>query len=330
MNANPTIIAEISCNHLGSLDRALELILMARYVGADAVKLQCWSQSQMVADPTYKIEAGTWAGRNLYDLYQEAWTPWEWFPTLFDYARSIGIECFSSVFDVSALAYLEFLRCPRYKIASFEIVDLPLIRAVVRTGKPIIISTGMASREEIGSAWDEATQADNDVTILKCTSAYPASAASANLATMERFQSHRVKCGVSDHTLGLVVPIAATALGATMIEKHLTLKRADGGPDAAFSSEPEEFRAMVHTCREAAHARGIVRYGPTEEEESSLQFRRSLYWAQDVVEGELIKRKHFQSSRPALGLPPVAADRLVGSPAKLAAKRGQPVTMEWL
>jgi sialic acid synthase SpsE len=262
------------------------------------------------------------------DLYRGAWTPWEWFPGLFDYARAHRIDCFASVFDHESLAFLERLNCPRYKIASFEIVDLPLIEAVAKTGKPIVISTGMATWDEIiGAFW--ATAPTGDVTLLKCTSAYPATAASANLDAMRgvrRFPRF-FKPGLSDHTLGLVVPVAATALGATMIEKHITLSRADGGPDAAFSSEPHEFKAMVDACREAALAIGKVTYGPTDAERPSLQFRRSLYWAKEVHRGEYVQRGDLRTARPALGASPADLSKFVGLPATRTHTFGEPAIL---
>lgn len=324
----PYIVAEISCNHLGSLGRALELIDAAKASGADAVKFQCWERDSMVLGD-YTIEGTGWHGQSMRKLYAEAWTPWDWFPRLFDYAKRVGIECFASVFDHESLRFLENLDCPRYKIASFEIVDLPLIEAVAKTGKPIIISTGMANKQEVFDAGDCAFSANVDscITILKCTSAYPAPYSAVNLRTFIAMRDaprfHDV--GLSDHTLGLAVPVAATALGATMIEKHLTLRRADGGPDAAFSSEPHEFKAMVDACREAAQAIGEVRYGPTDTELPSLQFRRSLYWAKDIEPGETITREHLRTARPALGLPPKAMYELIGTKAKYGAKRHDPV-----
>lgn len=327
MRAKPEIVAEISCNHLGDLGRAIALIEAAKNSGADAVKFQCWHPDRMVVDRSYNLTSGSWAGRNLYDLYQEAFTPWEWFPTLFGHAKEVGIEMFSSVFDTEALAFLETLGCPRYKIASFEITDLPLIRAVSSTGKPIIISTGLASANEVIDAV-YATDVGGGITLLKCTSAYPASAESANLATLDDMRLYTDQVGVSDHTLGLVVPIAATALGAKMIEKHLTLSRSDGGPDAAFSSEPHEFKAMVDACRDAAAAIGTVRYGPTEEEASSLQYRRSLYACKPIGEGVEFTKDTIdvfvRSARPAQGLPPDYP--LLGKRTTRALAAGDPIT----
>ena len=313
MSNNPYIVAELSCNHLGSLPRALDLILAAKNVGADAVKLQCWHPDRMCVDREYMITSKPWQGSRLYDLYQAAFTPWEWFPILFERAKALGIECFASVFDVEALAFLETLDCPRYKIASFEITDLPLIRAVAHTGKPIVISTGMATESEVFAAAGVAFECAPDretvrPTLLKCTSAYPAPVAEANLRTMLNLKVPGVAVGLSDHTLGPVVPVVATALGATMIEKHLTLYRSDGGPDAAFSSEPQEFKATVLACREAKLALGEVKYGPTEAERPSLIFRRSLYVRRPLPKGMILTPEVIASAivsaRPALGLPP--------------------------
>lgn len=325
---SPYIVAEISCNHLGRLERALTLIDAAKKAGADAVKFQCWARDMMVLTD-HRIEGTAWNTRSMKELYAEAWTPWNWFPALFEHAKRVGIECFASVFDHESLAFLEGLGCPRYKIASFEIVDLSLIKAVAKTGKPIVISTGMASEDEV---FDAVELADlfTDVTVLKCTSAYPAAAAGANLATLRVLTEYDylpedASVGLSDHTLGLVVPVAATVLGATMIEKHLTLNRSDGGPDAAFSSEPHEFRAMVDACREAAQAIGEVRYGPTEEEKPSLQFRRSLYWARDIEAGETITREHLRTARPALGASPADLPKYLGCTASRDLAFGDPV-----
>jgi pseudaminic acid synthase len=326
---SPEIIAELSCNHLGSLERMLRLIEAAKQSGADAAKFQMWTQGTMVLDTSYVIRDGPWAGRSLFDIYDTGHVPWHWLPQMFAFARDIGIELFASVFDMRALAKLEEFFCPRYKIASFEIVDTPLISAVARTGKPIIISTGMATFDDIERAYWAVYHADpqTDVTLLKCTSSYPAPASDANLATIPRLRlfDYAAKSGLSDHTLGLVVPVAATALGATMIEKHLTISRSDGGPDAGFSSEPHEFKAMVDACREAAAALGKVRYGPTEAELPSLQFRRSLYWAKDIRQGEAITAEHLVTARPALGIPPGNMHKLIGRPAMMDETRGKPV-----
>lgn len=268
---SPFIVAELGGAHNGKLDRALALVVEAANAGADAIKLQTFTPSQM-ADADTVVKDGPWAGRKLLDLYRETQTPRHWHKPLFSEAASRGIIAFSSVFHRSDVDFLLTLDCPMYKISSFEMLDLPLIRLVVATGKPIIVSTGMASEEEIMTV---AAMGWERLTLLKCTSAYPAPFDDCNLATMvDMLRIPGVDVGISDHTLGLAVPVAATALGASMIEKHLCLSRSDGGPDAAFSSEPHEFAAMVKACREAAQAIGEVRYGPTPSEMSSLPLRR--------------------------------------------------------
>lgn len=269
----------MSCNHLGSLERAFAIVEAAAAVGADAIKLQTFTPEQMV-EPLTLIESGLWRGRTALGLYREAHTPRNWHGPIFRHASSLGLVAFSSVFHQDDLDFLEGLDCPMYKISSFELTDHALIAYAAGTGKPLIISTGMGTLEEITEAVDAANGCQ-DLTLLKCTSAYPASAADANLYagralagyTFGRI-AHGTKWGVSDHTMGIGVAVAATALGASMIEKHLTLARADGGPDADFSMEPEEFAQMVIACRQAEAAIGTVRYGPTEQEASSLQLRR--------------------------------------------------------
>ena len=269
----PFIVCEISANHLGDLERALRLIDAAKAAGADAVKFQTFQVKSMVSDPDYVIPSGPWMGTAVGDLYSQAHTPRKWHETLFAYARALEIEPFSTPFSPDDVDFLEELRCPRYKIASFELVDHELIRHAARTGKPLIMSTGMASDQEIWAAMDAAYECPQ-VTLLKCTSGYPAPVSEANLATIDHMQMmYACPVGISDHTLGIAVPVAATALGASMIEKHITLRRADGGPDAAFSLEPEEFAQMVTACREAAEAIGEVRYGPTDSEQPQLMFR---------------------------------------------------------
>ena len=274
------IVAELSANHLGSLDRARAIIDAAARAGADAVKLQTFTPEQM-ANPEAIVEAGPWAGCNLVDLYTKAHVPRAWHGVLFQRIRDHGMEAFSSVFHPDDVDFLESLDCPRYKIASFELTDYALIAHAARTGKPLIISTGMALRHEIEQAVLCAFQAGcRDLTVLRCVSAYPSSPKDANLRTMQHL-AHTVlaglgiKVGLSDHSMGIGVAVAAAALGATMIEKHLTLARADGGPDAAFSMEPHEFAQMVVECRRAVEAVGGVRYGPSTAEEPHLRLRRA-------------------------------------------------------
>ncbi len=270
------IVAELSANHLGSFGRAIAIVEAAARAGADAVKLQTFTPEQM-ADADTVVEEGPWAGCNLVDLYRRAHVPREWHAQLFQRARALGMAAFSSVFHPDDVDFLEGLGCPMYKIASFELLDLPLIYRAARTGRPIVMSTGMATFEEIEKAV-LATKAAGctDLTLLKCTSAYPASPTDANLATGPSMAScwKRVRWGVSDHTMGIGVAVAAAALGATMIEKHLTLRRSHGGPDASFSMEPEEFAQMVTECRRAEQAIGGVRYGPSESEAAHLKLRR--------------------------------------------------------
>ena len=281
------IVAELSGNHLGSLERALMLIDAAKAAGADAVKFQTFQVKSMAPDPSYVIPSGPWAGRAVGDLYSQAQTPRKWHETLFAYARSLEIEPFSTPFSPDDVDFLEELRCPRYKIASFELLDHELIRYAASKGKPLIMSTGMASDQDIWNALDAAAGSP-EVALLKCTSGYPAPAGEANLATLEHMR--KVFCapvGISDHTLGIAVPVAATALGATVIEKHITLRRGDGGPDAGFSLEPEEFAQMVTACRDAADAIGEVRYGPTESEQPQLAFRGRTVRARAVMKSRM-------------------------------------------
>jgi sialic acid synthase SpsE len=268
------LVAELSANHLGSLDRAKDIVRAAADAGADAVKLQTFTPEQMVASDLV-IEAGPWSGSLAIELYRQAHTPREWHEPLFDLARRLGIEIFSSAFHPDDVDFLEQLGCPRYKIASFELTDLDLIKHVALTRKPIIMSTGMATFAEIQVAVLAAT-ASPDITLLKCTSAYPADASDANLATGPSMAGcwRRTRWGLSDHSMGIGVAVAAAALGASMIEKHLTLRRADGGPDASFSMQPEEFEQLVTECRRAAAAVGQVRYGPTPTEQAHVALRR--------------------------------------------------------
>lgn len=344
----PYFVSELSCNHLGSLDRALQLVDAAANVGANAIKLQTWSE-MVISD--HVLTDGPWAGRNLKDLYAEAKTPWEWHETLFERARHNGIEAFSSVFDLKALAFLEKIGCPRYKISSFELVDLELIRAVAATGKPMIMSTGMATRSEIQMALDAAAQCKNLV-LLKCSSAYPAPVNELNLSEIPAMAEH-FGCGVgfSDHTIGHEAAVVATALGATVIEKHLTLSRRDGGPDAGFSVEPGEFYEMVQACKAVAEylpdmepvivrvkrddayiktmdGMGEPDLGPTESEKPQLNLRRSLYFAKDMKAGEIVSRGTYTTARPALGLEPYKLPLLIGKTLAHDVEYGKPMQME--
>lgn len=291
----PFIVAELSANHLGSLKRALAIVDAAADSGADAIKLQTWTKDTMCLDREYTLSSGPWAGKKLFDLYQEAWTPWEWHKPIFEHARKRGLIPFSAAFDCESVDFLETLGVDRHKVASFELTDLPLIRYMASKGKPMILSTGMATRDEAIAAWRHCP----DATMLLCTSAYPADASDANLVTASTWE----EWGLSDHTLGIGVAVAAAALGAVMIEKHLTLSRADGGLDAGFSMEPDEFKQMVTECRRAAAAIGEVKYGPTKSEDTSL--RRSLWTTMDVSKGDkLVLGVNVATARPALGLSP--------------------------
>lgn len=326
---NPFIIAELSCNHLGSFERALRIADAAAGAGADALKVQVWSPGSMCLDKTYRLSSGAWSGRLLLELYEEAWTPWGWLPKLFDHCRNIGIEPFGSPFDRASADFLESLGSQRFKIASFELVDLPLIRYVASKGKPMIMSTGMASEQEIIDAMDVCHHEQKVwPTLLKCTSSYPADASDANLTVISHQRKMGLQYGLSDHTPGIGVAVAAAALGATMIEKHLTLSRADGGPDAGFSMEPHEFKQMVTECRRAAAAIGEVKYGCGPSESTAL--RRSLYVVKDIEEGGLFTSDNIRTARPALGLPPSQLGEVLGRKASKSIKAGTPLTRELL
>ncbi|WP_332818467.1 pseudaminic acid synthase [Sphingopyxis sp.] len=315
----PLIIAELSGNHNGSLDRALELVDVAADAGAHAVKLQTYTADTMTIDLSdrefFISDPGSlWEGESLYALYQKAMTPWEWHKPIFDRCRERGVLGFSSPFDATAVEFLEELGVPCYKVASFENIDLPLIRKVSATGKPVIISTGMATIGEIDEAVTAAREAGcKDLVLLKCTSSYPAPPENSNLANIphmaEMFDCH---IGFSDHTLGIGVAVAAAAFGAVVIEKHFTLRRDEGGVDAAFSSEPDELAAMVQETARAAVAFGDVRYGPSEADTKSLQFRRSLYIVEDMKAGEVLTPANLRAIRPGLGLPPKFIGQLMG------------------
>jgi pseudaminic acid synthase len=328
----PFVIAEMSGNHNQSLDRALAIVDAAADAGADALKLQTYSPDTMTLDLDEREfhigdPASPWEGTSLYRLYGEAYTPWDWHAPLFDRARARGLVAFSSPFDASAVAFLESLDVPCYKIASFENTDLPLIRRVAATGKPVIISTGMASQAELEETVTAARAAGcRDLVLLKCTSTYPASPEHSNLATIPDLRV-RFGCevGLSDHTMGTEVALAAVALGATVIEKHLTLARADGGVDSTFSMEPPEMARLVTESARAWQALGRVSYGPTDAEKPSLQFRRSLYIVKALAQGDVITREHVRAIRPGLGLAPKHLDDVVGRRAAVAIARGTPL-----
>jgi len=330
---SPFIVAELSCNHLGSLERALAIMDAAADAGADAVKLQWWSANTMAGNRHIEIKSGPWAGRKMADLYHEAWTPWLWYGILWRRARELGIELFAAAFDLTALDYLQANGVRRHKIASFELVDDELVAAAAKTGKPLILSTGMATFDEIRHAVLVAEEAGlramRSLTLLRCVSAYPAAPRDAGLGTMEFLRSYfSCKVGLSDHTLGTAVSVAAVARGATMIEKHLTIKRSDGGPDAAFSLEPDEFRTLVADCRAAFEACGETTLGPNDDELPQLALRRSLWWAMDVSRGTQIQREMVRSARPADGLPCYRLPGLLQSRTRRSVTAGDPVMEE--
>jgi N-acetylneuraminate synthase len=333
----PFIIAEMSGNHNQSLDRALAIVEAAADAGAHAIKLQTYTADTITIDAhsgafTIGDSGSLWKGRNLYDLYKEAHTPWEWHAPIMARAKERGLIAFSTPFDETAVDFLETLDVPAYKIASFENIHLPLIRKVAATGKPIIMSTGMASIAELDEAVAAARQAGcRDLVLLKCTSTYPATPENTNLATIPHLRAlFGCEVGLSDHTMGVGVAVAAVALGATAIEKHFTLARADGGVDSAFSLEPAELAALVVETGRAAAAMGAIAYGPTEAEKKSLMFRRSLYLVRDVEQGEVLTRDNVRVIRPAGGLPPKEFDIVLGMRARRKAARGTPLTWDLL
>lgn len=333
----PLVIAEISGNHNGSLDRALDIVRAAAAAGAGAVKLQTYTADTITLDvdaPAFRLSADheLWGSARLYELYQKAYTPWEWHEPVFALARELGMLAFSTPFDETAVEFLEGLDVPMYKIASFEIVDIPLIRQVSATGKPVIISVGTATLAEVAAAVDAARGAGcTDLTLLACTSDYPASPDDANLRRIPAMaELFGVKVGLSDHTPGIGVSIAATALGATVIEKHVTLRRADGGVDSAFSLEPEELAALVEGCDAAARALGSASVWSTPAEAEALRLRPSLYVTADVREGDEVTAANVRSVRPAGGLPPVELDRVLGRRFAADAALGTPVSWELL
>lgn len=324
----PKFVAEIGANHHGEFDRAARLIQAAADSGADMVKLQCWSDGKMAANQKVRVPRGPWIGLPLSFLYAQCFTPWEWFSRLQRVATDAGVELFASAFDLEAITFLEELGVRRHKIASFELVDDELVRAAAFTRKPLILSTGMATVGEIEHAVNEAADMGcymTDVTLLRCVSSYPATAASANLRSIAYLRNlFGCDVGLSDHSRGNAVAVAATSLGATMIERHMMMSRADGGVDAAFSLEPDEFAEMVRDCREAAAAVEGIAIGPQSDSEH-LGMRRSLWWARDVADGDRILRTDVMSARPADGLPCRELNRLVGSTAMKAVVAGEPV-----
>lgn len=329
----PYIICELSANHNGRIERALELIEAAAATGADAIKIQTYTPDTLTIahdSPDFRIRGGLWDGYTLYDLYREAYTPFEWHPTLLQRAKQIGVTLFSTPFDESAVELLSGLNVPAYKIASFEVVDLALIECVARQGKPMIISTGMASRDEIGEAVQTAQRCGaGGIILMHCVSSYPAQYEQANLRTIpDLADSFGVVAGLSDHTPGTACAVAAVAVGARVIEKHFTLRRADGGPDAAFSLEPEEFERLVKDCRAAWLSLGGVNYERSDAERANLVFRRSLYVVKDVAPGEELTSSNIRSIRPGYGLAPKHLPEVLGRRAARALTRGEPLNWQ--
>ncbi len=331
-HSEPFVVAELSGNHNGSLAKALEIVRAASEAGAHGLKLQTYTAETMTlpltsAEFMISNPNSPWSGRSLYDLYDEAHTPWEWHAEIFERARALGMIPFSTPFDDTAVDFLEQLESPLYKIASFEIVDLPLIRRVAATGKPLILSTGMASLQEIDDALSAAASEGNtDVVLLKCTSSYPAPASDLNLATIPELRA-RFGChvGLSDHTRDNVAAVMSVALGAVVIEKHLTLDRSEGGVDSAFSVEPAEFASLVRDVHSAWESRGSVHFGVSAAEEGSLQFRRSLYCVADVKRGEVFTTSNVRAIRPGDGLPPDRIADVIGARAACDVARGTPL-----
>lgn len=315
----PFIIAEMSGNHNHSLERALQIVDAAAESGVDALKLQTYTADTMTIDKSdgeffIKDANSLWKGESLYSLYQKAYTPWEWHKAIFDRCKEKGIVCFSTPFDFTAVDFLEELNCPLYKIASFENIDIPLIKRVAQTGKPMIVSTGMASLSELDDLVRTAKENGcQDLTLLKCTSSYPATPEGTNLLTIPHMKElFKCNVGLSDHTLGIGAAVASVALGATVIEKHFTLSRADGGVDAAFSMDPAEMAQLVRECNAACEALGEVSYEIQEQEKKSVVFRRSLYIVEDMKAGDVITEENMRSIRPGLGLSPKYYEDLLG------------------
>jgi pseudaminic acid synthase len=333
----PVVIAELSGNHNGSLDRALEIVEAMAAAGAQALKLQTYTADTMTIDcdrPGFFISDpdSLWKGHTLHALYQKAYTPWEWHQPLFGRARQLGMVAFSTPFDASAVDFLEKLDVPAYKIASFENADLPLIRRVAATGKPLIISTGMANLTALEDAVTTAREAGcRDLMLLKCTSSYPASPVNSNLATIPHMRElFGCEVGLSDHTLGIGAAVASVALGAVAIEKHITLSRSEGGVDADFSLEPAELRQMVDETHRAWQAIGGVAYGPLPQERGSLIFRRSLYIVEDMAPGDVLTPDNLRAIRPGYGLPPKHLEMLIGKRVSRAVERGTPMSWDLL
>jgi pseudaminic acid synthase len=334
-NNEPYIIAEMSANHNGEIDNAYKIIDMAKTCGADAIKLQTYHPDTITMDmntPEFMIEGGLWDGQSLYELYEGAHMPWEWHKPLFDYAKKIGITIFSSPFDNTAVDLLEDLNTPAYKIASFEVIDLPLIKYVAQTGKPMIISTGMADAQEIQEAIEAAREGGcKELAILHCVSGYPALAGDYNLRTLVDMQQRfGLITGLSDHTVDNITAISSIALGASIIEKHVTLDRNGGGPDDSFSLESEELKQLCVGAKIAWKALGSVDYSKKSSEQASVKFRRSLYFVKNIQEGEIITEEHIKSIRPGYGLKPKFYEKVIGRRANKDIKLGTPINFDML
>lgn len=331
-NSSTFIVAELSANHLQNFNNAVKLIKEAAKAGVDAVKLQTYTADTITIDCNneyFQIKQGTlWDGRTMYDLYKEAYTPWEWQPKLKKIAEEEGLACFSSPFDKTAVDFLEDMKVPAYKVASFEITDIPLIEYIASKGKPVILATGIATLSDIEEAVNACKRmGNNQIAVLKCTSAYPAPFEDINLRTIPNLaETFNVIVGLSDHTLGISVPIAAVALGAKIIEKHFTLCRADGGPDSAFSLEPYELKAMVKSIRETEKSLGQVSYELTEKMKKSREFSRSLFVVENVKRGETFTEKNIRSIRPGFGMHPKHFNDVIGKRASEDIQRGTPLS----
>ncbi|WP_018931021.1 pseudaminic acid synthase [Gracilibacillus lacisalsi] len=335
LKSRPFIIAEMSGNHNQSLEKALEIVESAAATGVDALKLQTYTPDTMtlnIGKREFYIDDDTnlWKGNSLYNLYEKAYTPWEWHQKIFERCQELGLIAFSSPFDESAVDFLEELNVPCYKIASFENVDIPLIRKVAKTGKPIIMSTGMATASELDEAVRAAkSEGCTELILLKCTSTYPASASNSNLKTIPHMRElFECQVGLSDHTLGIGTAVTSIALGATVIEKHFTLSRKQGGIDADFSMEPNEMRALVLECTRAWESIGQVHYGPTDAEKSSLIHRRSLYITQSLRPGDVLTKENIRAIRPGLGLSPKYLNDVLGKPVAKSVKKGTPLSFD--
>ena len=332
---SPYIVAELSANHNGNIETAIKIIEMAKLSGADAVKMQTYRPDTITLNcdsPDFQIEGGLWSGKTLYELYEWAHTPWDWHKPLFDKARELNITMFSSPFDNTAVDLLEDLNAPAYKIASFEAIDLPLIKYVAATGKPMIISTGMANAEEISEAIEAARDGGcKELAILHCVSGYPAPASDYNLKTIpDMIERFGLVTGLSDHTIDNTTAVTSVAMGASIIEKHVTLDRNGGGPDDSFSLEPSELADLCRGARTAWDAMGEVDYGCKSSEQGNVQFRRSLYFVKDVMAGDVITSDVIRSIRPGYGLPPKFLGECIGVRTKKSVKKGTPLKLDLL